>query len=97
MLCMICVVQIQPRKHVLDDADNTAGTLQHELDDTDHTDHTDQEYIFPERSRSWTVAGIDDLSELWNYDKKPSSASLADWMVDTYTQVCKLLYNKSAV
>ena len=39
------MVQIQPRKPVLDDADNTAPTRQHELDHTDHTDHTDQEYI----------------------------------------------------
>ena len=37
------IVQIQPRKYVLDDADHTAPTRQHELDHTDHTDHTDQE------------------------------------------------------
>ena len=49
MLWRICVVQIQPRKHVLDLADYTASTRQHELD---HTDHTDQEPIRPERSRS---------------------------------------------
>ena len=50
MLCRICIVQIQPRKYVLDDADYAAPTRQHELDHTDHTDHTehtDQEYIRP--------------------------------------------------
>ena len=41
MLCRICVVQIQPRKYVLDDAGYAAPTRQHELDHTDHTDHTD--------------------------------------------------------
>ena len=46
VLCRICTaVQIQPRKHVLDHADHTAPTRQHELDHTDHTDHTDQDYI----------------------------------------------------
>ena len=47
MLCRICVVQIQPRKHALDYAGYTAPTQQHELDHTDHTDHTDQESVFP--------------------------------------------------
>ena len=49
MLCRICVVQIQPRKHALDRAGYTAPTRQHELDHTDHTDrtdHTDQEHIY---------------------------------------------------
>ena len=46
MLCRICTVHIQSRKHVIDHADCTAPTLQHELD------HTDQESICPERSRS---------------------------------------------
>ena len=50
MLCRICVVQIQPRKHALDRAGYTAPTRQRELDHTDHT--TDQESIIcPERSR----------------------------------------------
>ena len=40
MLCRIRIVHIQPRKRVLDRADYTAATRQHELD---HTDHTDQE------------------------------------------------------
>ena len=31
--------------YVLDHADCTAPTLQHELDHTGHTDHTDQEYL----------------------------------------------------
>ena len=31
MLCKICVVQIQPRKHVRDHADFAAPTRQHEL------------------------------------------------------------------
>ena len=44
MLCGICVAQIQPRKHVLDDARHTAPTRQHE------PDHTDHGYICPERS-----------------------------------------------
>ena len=47
MLCRICIVQIQPRKHALDLADYTAPPRQHELDHTDHTDHTDQGYIYP--------------------------------------------------
>ena len=46
------MVQIQPRKPVLDDAGYAAPTRQHDLDHTDHTDHTDQEYTCPERSRS---------------------------------------------
>ena len=49
MLCRICVVQIEPTKLVLDRADYTALTRQHELDHTDHTyhtDHTDQECIY---------------------------------------------------
>ena len=41
MLCRICTVQIRPRKHLLDHAEDTAPTLQHELD---HTDRTDQKY-----------------------------------------------------
>ena len=45
----VCIVQIQPRKHVPDHADYTAPTRQRELD---HTDHTDEESICPERSRS---------------------------------------------
>ena len=47
MLRRIYTVQIQPMKHVLDHAEYTAPTRQHELDHTDHTDHTDQEYICP--------------------------------------------------
>ena len=42
-LCRICIVQAQPRKHVLHDAGFTTPTRHHELDHTDHTDHTDQE------------------------------------------------------
>ena len=41
---------IQPREPVLDHADYTASTRQHEVDYTDytdHTDHTDQESICP--------------------------------------------------
>ena len=64
------MVQIQPRKVVLDRADSKAPTCQHELDHTDSTDHTDQEQIFPERSRSSTVVGIDCTDhlpdDLWN-------------------------------
>ena len=44
MLCRVCIVQIQPRKPVLDYADYTAATRQHAQD------HTDQKSIFPERS-----------------------------------------------
>ena len=47
MLCRICLVQIIPRKSVLDEADYTAPTWQHGLD------HTDQQYICPERCRSY--------------------------------------------
>ena len=39
MLRKICGVQIQPRKHVLDNEDYMTTTRQPELD---HTDHTDQ-------------------------------------------------------
>ena len=46
MLCKICIVQFQPKKHALDDADHTTPTRQQELD------HADQESICPERSRS---------------------------------------------
>ena len=48
------VVQTQPKRRVLDRADYTAPTRQHDLnhtdhaDHTDHTDHTDQEFICPE-------------------------------------------------
>ena len=41
------MVQIQPRKDVLDHAGYyMAFTRQHKLDHTDHTDHTDQEHIY---------------------------------------------------
>ncbi|CAM9480770.1 unnamed protein product [Laminaria digitata] len=52
MLCVICIEQIQPGKHVLVHADHTAPTWQHELD------HTDQEDTCPSRSISgdrWSV------------------------------------------
>ena len=73
MFCIICAVQIQPRKHVLsiDHAGHSAPARQHELDhtdQTDQTDHTDQEYICPEISRSFQV-GIDHTDHLpvvWN-------------------------------
>ncbi|CAN0242423.1 unnamed protein product, partial [Laminaria digitata] len=57
--CRICipVVQIQPRKHVLDRAGFKAPTRQHELDPTD------REPICPERSLDH-AAGIDDLSDV---------------------------------
>ena len=45
-MCRICIVQIQPRKHILDRAEYTAPTRKHEQD------HTGQEYICPETSRS---------------------------------------------
>ena len=45
-LCRCCIIQIQPRKYVIDHADYTAPRRQHELY------HTDQESICPERSRS---------------------------------------------
>ena len=47
--CLVCVVHIQPRNHVPDHADYTAPTRQNELDPTGDID---QEYIWPERSRS---------------------------------------------
>ena len=52
-MCRICIVKIQPRKLVRDHAGYTAPTRQHELS-IEPTDHTDQEYICPERSRSWS-------------------------------------------
>ena len=45
MICRICIVHIQPRKHVLDHEGYAAPTRQHELNHTDHTDHTDQELM----------------------------------------------------
>ena len=44
---------------MLDHADHTAATRQHELDHTDHTDHTDQDYICPEGSTVDHEVGID--------------------------------------
>ena len=38
-------IQTHPRKPVLNHADFTASTGQHELDHTHHTDHTDQDYV----------------------------------------------------
>ena len=52
------MVQIQPRNHVLDHADLSGPTQQHELNHTDHTDHrdhtdnTDQDSIRPETCTS---------------------------------------------
>ena len=54
MLRRIYTVQIQPMKHVLDHAEYTAPTRQHELDHTDHTDHTDQESIYLPR-KIWII------------------------------------------
>ena len=60
MPCRICIVQIETRKPVLDHADYTAPTRQHE------PDPTDQELVCPEKcrsssgnrlSRSWSVWG----------------------------------------
>ena len=49
MWCRLCTVRVQPTSDgMLDRADCTAPTRQHELNHTDHTDHTyhiDQEYI----------------------------------------------------
>ena len=39
MLCRVCIVQIQRKESVLDNAGYAAPIRQHELD------HTDQEYI----------------------------------------------------
>ena len=81
-LCRICVVQIQPRKHVLDHAGYTAPTRQHELDHTDHTDHTnhtdhtdhtDQDYICPERYRSSSENRRSVRCEEWLVDRTNSS------------------------
>ena len=65
---MLCVVQIEPEKPVLDDADCTAPTRQHELYHTDRTDHTDQKCIYlsvledPDREAGnicrWNVRGV---------------------------------------
>ena len=53
----MCVLQTQPRKHVLDHADDAALTRQHELDHTDHTDHTD--YADQERISLPCLADLD--------------------------------------
>ena len=52
----ICTVQIQPRKPVLDYADYTAPTRQHELE------HTDQEFIFP----AWHIIQIMNCGNRWS-------------------------------
>ena len=57
MLCGICIVHIQPRKRLLDHADDAASTRQHELD---HTDHADHESMSPE---IW--GSLSDLSDVW--------------------------------
>ena len=51
ILCRIRIVQIQPKKHILDHADFTTSIRQHELD------HTDQESICPEVSASFSGEG----------------------------------------
>ena len=61
---MICVAQMQPRKHALDDADYTAPTRQHELDHTDHTDYTDQQSVCPAWQIEIMQLGIDDPSHV---------------------------------
>ena len=48
MGCRICVVQVQPRKHVLDHADYAAPSRQHDLP----ADHADEGFICAEVSRS---------------------------------------------
>ena len=59
VLCSICIIQIEPRKHhAPDHADYAAPTLQRELD---HTDHTDQD--LPD------LKDLDhDLSDVWTFD-----------------------------
>ena len=67
------VVQTQPKRRVLDRADYTAPTRQHDLnhtdhaDHTDHTDHTDQEFICPEDTPGTVdhLVGIECLSHAW--------------------------------
>ena len=56
MLCRICIIHIQSRKHVLGHEDYAAPARQHELD------HTDQESNCLERSSH--EVGVDDLSDL---------------------------------
>ena len=56
MLCRICILQIQTKTRVLDHADYSASTRQHERY------HSDQESICREGYISWTVVGIGDLS-----------------------------------
>ena len=46
-LCTICTENIESKKQAIRHVDYTASTPQHELN------HTDQEYICPERARSW--------------------------------------------
>ena len=59
----LCIVQIQPRKHVLDHADYTDATRQHELDHTRlGIDLSAVEYVDRE-------VGIDDLTEVWSVDR----------------------------
>ena len=67
MLCRICVAQIQPGNHILDDADCTDPTRHHELDHTDHadhtdhTDHTDRDFYLPCLADPDHKVHIDDL------------------------------------
>lgn len=60
MLCRICIVQIRPRKHVLDHVDFTVSTRQYEL----LINTTDQESICSEISRSCIGSDLSDLSHV---------------------------------
>ena len=62
-----------PTQEVLDHADCTASTRQHELDHTDHTDHTDQESISPE--------GLDDRMRIGDLSVPCGQANLVGVMV----------------
>ena len=50
----------QSGEHVLNHADYTAPTRNHELDHTDHTDHTDQDCVCP----AWQIEAMNCRNEL---------------------------------
>ena len=64
MLCRICIVHIQPKKHVLDHADPSTPTRQHELDHIQIRNISAQKYL------DHGVA-IDDLFNVWRVHTGP--------------------------
>ena len=70
MLYKTCIVQVQPRKHALDDADHTAPTLQHELV------HTDQESLssLKDLNHQWEIDDLDHICTMCESFEGPNHA-----------------------